>query len=198
MSVPNIRNMFSPKLVASSWSSKYTKKFQIHLPEKLKGGLIEKWANYWKQLGIDYKDMLIDTGKHMIKHPVKTVVYATTGYSTYILYKNNPDFEDFKKDFQNNKNQLILVHHSCQNPVSAKHIKDLEQWFNQGVVKRLTFGIVSFIWIDNFDKDVSLYKATCNYLKPPYSTFNERVIDIGFWNKFWILEDRMKDYDVNF
>lgn len=171
---------------------------QFELPERLKGTVVEKWANYWKQLGIDYKEMVIDTGKHMIQHPLKTTVYATLGISTYLFCKHNPDFEDFKKEFQSNKNQLILVHESCQNPISSNHIKNLEKWFNQGVVRRLSLGVISFIWIDNYDKDCSLYKTTCEYLKVPYAGFSERIIDIGFWDKYWVLEERMKDYDVNF
>lgn len=198
MSLPNIRTMFSPKIVADMWSSRYNKRFRFELPERFKGTIVEKWAKYWKQLGIDYKEMVIDTCKHMYEHPLKTTIYAGIGTTTYFLSKHNPDFEEFKKEFQDNKNQLILVAEPCQNPVSANHIKNLERWFNQGVVRRLTLGVISFIWIDNYDKNCSLYKTTCEYLKPPYATFNERVIDVGFLNKFWVLEERMKEYDVNF
>ncbi|XP_063697284.1 mitochondrial import inner membrane translocase subunit Tim29 [Culicoides brevitarsis] len=198
MSLPNIRNIFSPKIVQGMWSSKYSKKLNFELPERFKGTIVEKWANYWKQLVIDYKEMVIDTCKHMFQHPLKTSIYTGVGATTYFLCKHNPDFADFEKSFQNSKNLLILVAEPCQNPVSADHIRSLERYINQNVVRRLSLGVISFIWIDNYDKDCSLYKATCEYLKPPYKTFKERVIDVGFLDKYWILDEQMKDYDVNF
>lgn len=53
------------------------------------------------------------------------------------------------------------------------------------------------MWIDNYDKDCFLYKTVCPYLKPRYLTFHERIIDVGALDKWWVLETKMKDYDVN-
>lgn len=33
---------------------------RIQLPEKLKGTIVERWANYWKGLASDYKGKILN------------------------------------------------------------------------------------------------------------------------------------------
>lgn len=170
----------------------------IKLPQRLKGTIVEKWAIYWRQLAIDYKEMVLDTGKWMKEHPKRTTIYTIFGSGTYVLSKANPSLADFQTQFYKARDELILVSEELQNPVSKTHIRDIDRWYNSGQIRRLSIGIMSFIWLADYDKETALYKAQCEYLKPKYSTFHERIIDVGFWNKFWVLEDKMRDYDVNF
>lgn len=93
--------------------------------------------------------------------------------------------------------KLILVGEPIRNPVSVQHIKWLEQCYNEGLIRRLNLGILSLIWVDNYDKDCSFYKAVCPYLKPRFVTFHERIVDVGFLGKWWLLERKMKNYDIN-
>lgn len=181
--------------LTESWSKRLDK---IELPSRLRETIVEKWVNYWKQLAIDYKEVAMDSGKHIVEHPVKSMIYGGIAATAYTFYKNNPDLQDFEKQYIEHKNDLILISESCQNEVAANHIKNIERWLNQGVIRRLSLGVISFIWLDNFNSQCSLYKTTCEHLKPKYMRFNERIIDIGFWNKYWWLEEKMQDYDVNF
>lgn len=192
----------APSRMLSGWTKSVSPKTQLmdrfKLPERYKGTVIEKWANYWKQLLIDYKEMIFDTGRWVRDNQKKAAIYGIIGTGSYLLNHANPTLDDFKTHFLRASNELILVHESCQNPVAAKHVKDIELWYNSGVIRRLSLGVISFIWLADFDKDVALYKARCEYLQPQYMTFDQRVIDVGFLNKFWILESKMLDYDVNF
>lgn len=198
----HIKNMTFSSLIrsrlSSTWSTNVTSRIKtIQVPEKLKGTIVEKWVTYWKQLVIDYKEMVIDTGKWMKDHPAKTTVYGIIGTGIYVMNDRNPTLDDFREQFLKSSNELILVHPSCQNSVAAEHVTQIERWYNNGLIRRLTLGVVSFIWVADFHKDVALYKAKCEYLEPEYATFHTRVIDVGFWNKFWVLEKKMIDYDVN-
>lgn len=90
-----------------------------------------------------------------------------------------------------------MVGEPIRNPITTKHLKSIEQCYNEGIIRRLSLGIVSFIWLDNYEKECANYKATCSYLKPEYLGFHHRIVDVGFIDKWWILEDKMKEFDVN-
>jgi hypothetical protein len=109
----------------------------------------------------------------------------------------NPDETMFREQLLQSNAKLIQVGEPIRNPVSTQHIKWLEQCYNEGIMRRLNLGILSLIWLDNYNKDCSLYKAVCPYLKPRYMTFYERIVDIGFLGNWWLLELKMKDYDIN-
>ncbi|XP_058839185.1 mitochondrial import inner membrane translocase subunit Tim29-like [Topomyia yanbarensis] len=169
----------------------------LEFPEKYKGTIWEKWAKYWKNLFIDYKEVVIDTGRTMHQRPVRSGIYLTLLGSGYYCCANNPDESDFLQRFRNCENELSLVHTICQNPETVAHILFLQRAFNEGIIRRISLGVVSFIWLDNFDRGVAIYKAICPYLQPRYLTFWERIIDVGFNNEWWMLKKKMVDYDVN-
>uniref|UniRef100_A0A1Q3FDL1 Mitochondrial import inner membrane translocase subunit Tim29 n=1 Tax=Culex tarsalis TaxID=7177 RepID=A0A1Q3FDL1_CULTA len=169
----------------------------LEVPEKYKGTIWEKWAKYWKNLIIDYKEMIVDTGRTMRQRPVRSGIYLSLLGATYYCGVNNPDERDFIERFRHYGNELSLVHPASQNPEATRHILFLQRCYNEGIVRRLSLGVVSFIWVDNYDRAVAVYKAICPYLQPRYMTFHERVVDIGFNNRWWLLERKMVDYDVN-
>lgn len=111
--------------------------------------------------------------------------------------RHNPDETMFREQLIQSSIKLIQVGEPIRNPVSVQHIKWLEQCYNEGLIRRINLGILSLIWLDNYDRDCFLYKAVCSYLKPRYITFHERIVDVGFLERWWLLERKMKDYDVN-
>lgn len=93
--------------------------------------------------------------------------------------------------------KIMQVGKSVRNSMCENYVQWLGQCYNEGIVRRMNLGIISLIWLDDYDKMCSLYKTVCPYLKIRYLTFYQRIIDIGFLDKWWILENKMKDYDVN-
>lgn len=170
---------------------------KFKFPEKYKGTFLEKWANYWKQLATDYKDVVLDTVKSIRNKPIRASLYGTTLCSLYLMAKNNPDKEEFMLELRNYNKHLMLVHESCHNPISAKHIKIIENGINENTFHWINLGIFTLLWCDNYSPDLGLYKATCNYLQPEYLTFHERILDIGWMNTWWTLKRKMIDYDVD-
>ncbi|XP_058061679.1 mitochondrial import inner membrane translocase subunit Tim29 [Anopheles bellator] len=169
----------------------------ITLPERFKGTIVEKWATYWKNLAIDYREMVIDTGRGMRDRPVRSTVYLTLLTAAGYSGANNPSERDFYDQFRRSYNELSLVHPTCQNPVASQHVTFLERCHNEGLLRRLSLGVVSFMWLDNYDKGLATYKAICPYLKPRYLTFHERIVDVGFNGRWRLLERKMLDYDIN-
>ncbi|XP_066586204.1 mitochondrial import inner membrane translocase subunit Tim29 [Prorops nasuta] len=167
------------------------------LPERFKGTFLERWVQYWKNLYIDYKEVAIDVAKESREKPLKAATYITLLGSSYYICKHNPDEDSFREQLLQSSMKVMQVGEAIRNPETSKHVKFLESCYNEGVIRHISLGLFSFIWIDNYDKDLTLYKAVCKYLKPEYLTFHKRIVDIGFLDKWWLLEKKMIDYDIN-
>lgn len=167
-------------------------------PEKYKGTIYEKWATYWRQLGVDYKDVFVNVAQQMKEKPILASIYCTTGVALTYCVKNNPSEEDFRIQLLNYNAEVVLVNDACLNDNATDYIKFIEKSYNQGILRHLSLGFISFLWLDDYSSDASLYKATCKYTGPQYLNFHERVIDVGFLNKWWNLSKKMTDYDVNY
>lgn len=125
-----------------------------------------------------------------------TIVSSVLGGLVH-LAKHNPDENTFKQQLLENSIKVMQVGESIRNRETAKHLKLMRQSYNEGLVRRLNLGVVSFIWVDNYDSNCAVYKATCSYLKPRYVTFYERIVDVGFYDRWRYLDQVMIDYDVN-
>jgi len=168
----------------------------VKLPDKFKGTIIERWGHYWKQLITDYQEVFVGVGETIKTKPLKSIVYIYLGGVGYYCCKNNPNEVAFKEQLINYNNQMVLVNENLHNPVTTEYLQTLERCVNQKIIKRFSIGIMSFLWLDNYNKDCALYKAICPYLKPSYLNFHNRIIDVGFLNTWWNLTLKMQDYDV--
>lgn len=169
----------------------------VELPERFKGTVVEKWVGYWKQLGRDYTDVALDVCRQAKERPLKASVIGTGLGSIYYLAKHNPDESDFIEQLRENNTKLYLVHEEAMNPKTKEYMKFIHAAYNQGIIRKISIGIGSFLWLADYDKGLALYKSTCSYLGPEYLTFYQRIIDVGFLDTWWVLEGSMKDYDIN-
>lgn len=167
------------------------------MPERIKGTILERWVKYWHDLYINYEEVAIDVAKDCRERPVRAAMYISLLGGCYYSNRHNPDETMFRDQLIQSSIKLMQVGEPIRNPVSVQHLKWLEQCYNEGLIRRLNLGVMSLIWLDNYNKDCSIYKAVCPYLKPRYETFHERIVDIGFLEKWWLLERKMKDYDIN-
>lgn len=166
-------------------------------PERLKGTIVERWADYWKNLLHDYAEVVKDTAISVKQKPLKAAALATVlGVGTYCV-KNNPDELSYRDAVISYSEEMMFVGPSVRNPVTTRYLKDIEKSYNEGTIHRLSFGLFSVIWIDDYNDCLGIYKAQCNYLGLPFYRFHERIIDIGFLNKWFVLDKYMEDFDVN-
>lgn len=99
--------------------------------------------------------------------------------------------------FYRASNEILLVSPTQRRPDAVEHLRLLEKCYNANIIRRLSLGVVSVIWVDNYSDMCNTYECTCSYLELSYIDFFKRIIDIGFINKWWLLEKRMEDFDVN-
>ncbi|XP_034936752.1 mitochondrial import inner membrane translocase subunit Tim29 [Chelonus insularis] len=164
---------------------------------KAKESTLDNWKRYWKGLYLDYKDVAVDIFNECKNRPIRAVTYLSLLGTCCYFHRVNPDECSFREALLQNSMRLMFVGENNRNPVSVEHIAHMTQCFNENIIRRANLGIISFIWLDNYSNHCCQYKSLCPYLKPQYINFYERIVDVGFLSKWWILEEKMKDYDVN-
>lgn len=169
----------------------------IELPERFKGTPVEKWIGYWKALARDYRDVAIDVCKFARDRPIRAGVYGALGGAVVYSCKHNPDDVTFINHLRLHNINVVMVSDDCRSPVSAQHLTFVERCYNEGIVRRLNLGVASVLWLDNYDRAICLYRATCKHTKYDLLSWHQRIVDVGFLGKWWQLEKAMVDYDVN-
>lgn len=169
----------------------------ITLPDKYKGTVVDKFAKFWTDLIRDYKEVVKDVVVGAKTKPKKASIIVTSlGLFGYFV-KNNPDENSFRECVLNHTNEVLLVAKPVRNPAAEQHLVFLETCYNRGMLRRFSFGIFSVMWVDNYDKNLGIYKSSVPYLKPQFTTYLDRIVDIGFLNEWWILSKKMNNFDVN-
>lgn len=169
----------------------------FEIPERFKGTLVEKWMLYWKGLFNDYRDVFLNVGKQIKEKPIRASIYGALGGSAVYSFKHNPSETDFIEQLRSHNAKMVLMDPVCHNPTSSQYLIFLERCYNEGIVRRLSVGVFSMLWLENYDRALNLYKATCSFTKPDLLTWHNRVIDIGFLDKWWKIDEKMIDYDIN-
>lgn len=130
--------------------------------------------------------------------PLKSSIYGSIGLFLYGCAKTNPDKRDFTDQLQHSQGLVALVTPDLQNPKAVEYLKMVERSRNNDTLRIMSIGFFSIMWLDDKASSLSTFDAKCKYLQPELVTFHERVIDIGWWNNWWNLNNKLKDYDVNY
>ncbi|XKL68237.1 hypothetical protein PGB90_003728 [Kerria lacca] len=166
--------------------------------EAKKSSIFQKWTTFWKLLFNDYRDVIIDISKHAKEHPVKTSVWFSIFGSTATCCALNPDELQYRENIIQKSNELIFVGKQIRNPAADEYLQTIEWYYNQGLVKRINFGVFCLILCNFKNEKSGLFKDNLSYVQPTYSEIIQNyIIDIGFWNKYWLLDKKMIDYDIN-
>ncbi|XP_004525887.1 mitochondrial import inner membrane translocase subunit Tim29 [Ceratitis capitata] len=171
---------------------------KLTLPDRFKGTVVEKWAQYWRGLASDYTDVVVDVVKGARAKPRKALFIAGTSYGLYKCAQHNPDEEAFMHSLRGWSNQMSMVSNSLHNPVSEEYLRDLEIAINEKKLRTLSLGICTILWKDLYDIEDCTYPAICKYTQVDYTNFWNQIVDVGFWDHYWRLEWKMRNFDVNY
>lgn len=93
---------------------------------------------------------------------------------------------------------MAYTHVNIQNKKVINYLKTMEDYHNSGVIRYFSFGLFSIMWLDNYDRRLGLFEAQCEYLQPTYfEILQQRIVDVGFLNRWWLLQKNIKNFDVN-
>ncbi|TFJ98345.1 28S ribosomal protein S18b, mitochondrial [Platysternon megacephalum] len=92
---------------------------------------------------------------------------------------------------------LLLLSPWIRNGGSEGHVQRLTKLRNQGRLRYQSLVFFSLVYQAPFDAEAALYQAHCKHLKPRWTDFPTRILDVGFLGRWWVLNSKMKDSDIN-
>ncbi|KAF4527530.1 hypothetical protein B566_EDAN016264 [Ephemera danica] len=152
---------------------------------------------YWKTLLQDYKEVGKDSVKEIRTRPLKAFVIFSGFVFAGCSSARNPDEKSYRDSVINYATSVLLVDEKIRNINAVNYMKYVENSHNTDILRYFSFGLFSIVYKSKHDRYSGLYEAQCSYVQTPYLQFHKQIVDIGFWNKWWILEREMKDYDVS-
>ena len=106
------------------------------LPERLRGGRVEKWADFWKNVLRDYGEAVVEVRDGSVKRPLRAACIAGALGGAWYLNKQNPDERSFRDSFAAFSHELALVPQSIMNRYSARLEESVRGALDCGEVKR--------------------------------------------------------------
>ena len=148
----------------------------------------------------DYKQALIDTFVYIKTKPIKATFYGTMIGLTLFTSKNNPDMESYREFLLDCSNRHSLISDLIRNKQSQNFIKNVMKYNNENRLVYWNFGIFSLVLLNNYAYEYDNYEKHCSTIRPRWisiDSWKERLIDIGFMNYWFVLNNVMVDFDVN-
>ncbi|CAL8317439.1 unnamed protein product [Arctogadus glacialis] len=162
--------------------------------ERLKNNRVAKWCS---GVLLDYKEAVREVGLGIRNRPLKSSVYiGLLGGAGACIY-TQPDETSFETDLMDVCNKLGLLSPWIRSETSDQHVLNLVKLRNEGRLRHISLGLVALTFCGDYDPEADLYEAQCGNLSIPWRSLHERVVDVGFAGRWWILDSKMKNYDVN-
>lgn len=150
-----------------------------------------------RSMASDYKDACREIFVSARKQPIKASVYVALLSGAWASFQTKPDRSSFETALLECSGQLGLLSPWIRNPTSDGHVQSLAKLRNEGRLRHVSLGLFSLVFRYDFDPDVALYEARCSNVSVPWKELPERMLDVGFAGRWWILDSKMKEYDVN-
>ena len=158
---------------------------------------IQQWGQPFRNILLDYyevsKDMVNNIRTHRVRSVLGFLCFGTIVYSS----RQVPNECSYYGELLDWSNELSLVSEVEQNKVSKSHInRTLDLYAN----KRLHYvhlGLVAIVMELPTYPECKNYHYTCAYLQPRWWMFYNRIIDIGMYGKWLVIQRKMIDYDIN-
>ena len=133
----------------------------------------------------------------MKTHPFKTSLMCVAGVAMTMMWKKNPDTHTYTDEVLWYSNEISQCSQQTRNQDAHTYISDIVNMKCTGRLQHVDLGFFSVVVERPFSEGCHTYSETCTYLQPRWSDYWNRVVDVGFWNRWWILKQQMADFDVN-
>ncbi|KAK7174676.1 hypothetical protein R3I93_001778 [Phoxinus phoxinus] len=160
--------------------------------------MINSRAGLWcRSLLSDYKEACREAVLGAREQPLKSSVYLGLLGGMYACYYTNPDDDSFETSLLETSNRLALLSPWTRSGTSDGHVQALMKLRNEGKLRYASLGIASLTYHTDYNSESSLYEAQCSAISVPWTELPKRVLDVGFVGRWWVLDHKMKDFDIN-
>ncbi|XP_076977907.1 mitochondrial import inner membrane translocase subunit Tim29 [Tamandua tetradactyla] len=158
----------------------------------------------WTRLGIwartllqDYAEACRDAAAAARARPGRAAVYLGLLGGAAACCSLAPSEAAFEEALLDASGTLLLLAPATRNRESEAYVQRLLWLRGHGRLRHLNLVLGSLVYEAPFDAQTSLYQARCRYLQPRWVDFPSRILDVGFMGRWWVLEARMHDCDIN-
>ncbi len=171
----------------------------LALPEKLRGGRVQRWAEFWQNVVRDYSESVDQVRVGARNRPFRAALMTSAAAGLYYANMTNPDERDYRDRFLTLNQDLMVVSEEVRNAESESHQLMLSRCYNLDTLRFTSLGVLTLVWRDNAARNCGLYESQCEYLQVGYvdRVRSDRLVDVGFLGKWWLTDDKMREYDVN-
>lgn len=158
---------------------------------------LESWGRPLKLIFEDYRSAIKDTLLHAKAHPFKSTAYLIGTGTVLASWYQRPDYSSYVSAVVKYSNEICQCSEPSRKPTAYKHITEIIHLNSDNYLRYVNLGVVAVVIRRNSSADVKMYNETCAHVQPHWWTVFNRIIDVGFWRKWYLLEKKMVDFDVN-
>ncbi|XP_053907810.1 mitochondrial import inner membrane translocase subunit Tim29 [Cuculus canorus] len=161
---------------------------------RLRGSRIGRW---WGALLHDYASAVREAAQDARRRPVAAaaVVAALAGASA--CARAVPSAESFDAATLEASGTLLLLSPATRSPSADRHVQRLLRRRESGRLRYRNLIFAAVIYEAPHAADAALYSAQCRHLLPRWRDFPGRILDVGFFGRWWVLAARLRDCDIN-
>ena len=150
-----------------------------------------------KQLAKDYRDALIEAGRKAIERPIRTIFYSSNVYLLVYAYRTMPSFQSYQNGLIEFRQQQIMT----SSLIRSKHVETYVDAIEQLLaaeqihfVDCFLFSLIIYRSQHQTDGRYNrMYENLCSYL---HLKRHARIIDIGAFNRWFILKKKLRQADI--
>lgn len=131
------------------------------------------------------------------ERPLRASAYGAALAGLWACSRTRPDRPSFEAALREGSNRLGLLSPWIRNGAADGHVQSLVKLRDQGRLRHASLGVLSLVYRGDHEPDTDLYEAQCSSLATPWRELPRRVLDVGFAGRWWVLDSKMKDYDIN-
>lgn len=162
-----------------------------------KPGMWARLGTWARALLRDYAEACGDAASAARARPGRAAVYVGLLGGAAACCALAPSETAFEEALLDASGSLLLLAPTTRNRHSEAFLQRLLWLRGRGRLRHVNLGLCSLMYEAPFDAQASLYQARCRYLQPRWIDFPGRVLDVGFVGRWWVLENRMRDCDIN-
>ncbi|XP_025719129.1 mitochondrial import inner membrane translocase subunit Tim29 [Callorhinus ursinus] len=158
----------------------------------------------WTRLGSwarvllrDYAEACGDAAAAARARPWRAAVYAGLLGGAAASCALAPSEAAFEEALLDASGTLLLLAPATRKRASEDYVQRLLWLRGRGRLRHVSLGPCALVYEAPVDAEASLYQARCRYLQPRWVDFPDRILDVGFGGRWWVLAARMRDCDIN-
>lgn len=159
---------------------------------------IISFKRYFKNLYLDYYEVFKEVRRGATNKPIRATLYGFSTLFALNLFRTNEDLRSYHCEVISACNRIASVTENSRNPKSLKFVHKVGELNCHGLLRQIDLGFSTIIYKTDTNPETALYRYNCSYLNPSMKEFvQERLVDLGFFGHWLLLEFKMRDYDIN-